>query len=175
MRQHLSHPSSKQQPHSTRTPRAGTRPALQAAKTTIRNVAEVSRSLKNAAAAIERLVHLAAGTTDLTIAHYLILVHLSQTTTCKQVDLKYDTGIAPAYMTRLLDELTERGLVRRHRSSSDRRQVLLALTTMGRDLATRFLTSLGEFFDQARLDAINSIGSSCEQFIATTVNDASLS
>ena len=48
--------------------------------------------------------------------------------TCKQIDLKSLPGIASSHLTGLLDELTDRGLVCRGRSSEDRRQVLLSLT-----------------------------------------------
>lgn len=47
--------------------------------------------------------------------------------------LHYDTGS----MTRMLDRLEEKGLIRRQRSRNDRRVVSLTLTSAGRDLFPR--------------------------------------
>jgi DNA-binding MarR family transcriptional regulator len=137
-----------------------------AAKETMYKVAEVSRTLRCATSVVEKLVHLASGANDrLTLSHWLVLVRLSGTATCKQLDLKSDTKIAPAYLTRLLDDLTREGLVRRHRSSSDRRQILLSLTERGRQAASELLASLNGMTQASQLDAIEHLVSSLEQFV----------
>jgi DNA-binding MarR family transcriptional regulator len=46
-------------------------------------------------------------------------------------------GIDSGFITRMLDRLERRGLVRRTRNSADRRVVSLTLTEAGRDVATR--------------------------------------
>lgn len=122
-------------------------------------MAEVSRILKNATSAIEKLAHIASGTNDLTLMHCLVLVHLSKTPTCKQGSLKSVAGITPAHMTKLVDELVNRGLVRRHRSSGDRRQIILALTAPGRETAQRLVVSLREHANDIQLGAIEELGS----------------
>jgi len=141
---------------------AGT--ALQDACKGILTMAKLGRDLRNATHALEKTVHAASGTGDLTLLHWAVLAHLACESSCKQADVKSTTGIAPGHLTRLLDELTDRKLVRRHRSPSDRRQIVLALTQAGRDSARRLLTSLGERIDQTRLDAMTGLGLSLEQF-----------
>ncbi|GLQ91068.1 hypothetical protein GCM10007901_00180 [Dyella acidisoli] len=134
-------------------------------------MAEVSRVLRSATSTIEKFVHLASGTNDLTLMHCLVLVHLSRKASCKQLDLKSATGIAPTHLTKLVDELTHRGFVRRHRSSWDRRQIILALTAPGRETALRLLTSLHELTHKTQLNAIEELGSSLKRFVSTTAND----
>jgi DNA-binding MarR family transcriptional regulator len=69
---------------------------------------------------------------DITAAQYVILVKLasgetdSASTLCKGVS--YDPGA----MTRMIDRLERKGLVRRVRSPDDRRKVLLELTDEGK-------------------------------------------
>ncbi|GLQ50631.1 MarR family winged helix-turn-helix transcriptional regulator [Dyella flava] len=142
---------------------AGT--ALQDACKGILTMARLGRELRNATNALEKTVHAASGTDDLTLLHWAVLAHLACESSSKQLDVKSTTGIAPAHLTRLLDELTDRRLVRRHRSPSDRRQIVLALTQAGRESARRLLTSLGERIDQTQLDAMNCLGLSLEQFV----------
>jgi DNA-binding MarR family transcriptional regulator len=143
--------------------------SVQTAAETVYKVAEVSRTLKCATNVVEKWVKLASGSDGhLTLLHWLVLVRLSGTTTCKQLDLKSDTKIAPAYLTRLLDDLTNEGLVRRHRSSSDRRQILLTLTERGRELARGLLASLSDVTQPIQLDAIEHLASSLQQFVSLT-------
>jgi DNA-binding MarR family transcriptional regulator len=131
---------------------------------TIYKMAEVSRVLKSATSTLEEVMHRAAGTNELTLMHGLVLVHLSRGTSCKQVDLKSATGIAPAYLTKLIDELVIRGLVHRNRSSWDRRQIILALTMSGRDTASHLLTSLNALTSETQRHAIEELGLSLEHF-----------
>ncbi|HTV83874.1 MAG TPA: MarR family winged helix-turn-helix transcriptional regulator [Dyella sp.] len=145
--------------------------ATQADTDALYKMAQVCRVLKSAASTMEKLAHAASGSDELTLMHCLVLVHLSHSASCKQGDLKGATGIAPTQLTKLLDELAHRGLVSRHRSSWDRRQVILALTEQGRDTALRLLASLHGFTDKTRLDAIESLGSSLQRFVASTADD----
>jgi DNA-binding MarR family transcriptional regulator len=166
MRNHSSHNQAGQTPHPTHAESdlAGT--PLQDAGKTIHAMATLSRELKHATATLEKIAHAASGTNDLTLLHWLVLVHLSSKSPCKQTDLKSTTYIAPAYLTRLLDELTDRGLVRRHRSSQDRRQILLALTPEGRESAHQLLISLGELVDGEQRGAISNLVTCLEQLTA---------
>ena len=127
---------------------------------TIYKLAAVRHTLRNVAAAMEDLVRRASGLTDLTLSHALVLVRLARMPTCKQADLKSLPGIGSPHLTRLLDELSDRGLVGRSRSSGDRRQVLLSLTDSGRDAALRLLRALNTLADDEWLNALDQLGAS---------------
>lgn len=161
--------------HKTRptlAPHQFTSVSAQAATQTIYKVVEVARTLKCVTHVMEKVVHLASGTSEhLTMLHWLVLVRLSSAPTCKQIELKSDTKIAAAYLTRLLDDLTREGLVRRHRSSSDRRQILLALTERGRSAAFDLLSSLNDVAQPSQLSAIEDLGSSLEQFVSLAAGE----
>jgi DNA-binding MarR family transcriptional regulator len=145
--------------------------ATQADADALYKMAQVSRVLRSATSSMERLAHLASGSDELTLMHCLVLVHLSRSASSKQTELKCATGIAPTQLTKLVDELAHRGFVSRHRSSWDRRQVILALTEPGREAALHLLASLHGFTDKTRIDAIESLGSSLERFVASTADD----
>jgi len=139
---------------------------------TLYRLAEVARSLRRATQVMEKWVHIAAGTHEhLTMSHWLVLVRLSSAPTCKQTEIKGDTKIAASHLTRLIDDLTREGLVRRHRSSSDRRQILLALTEQGRSFALGLLGSLNDVTQPSRLNAIEDLGTSLEQFVSLAAGD----
>ena len=65
----------------------------------------------------------------------LVSIYFSRGMTCAALarDLAHDKGA----MTRLVDGLEERGLLKRERNAEDRRIVDLALTASGRDAAER--------------------------------------
>jgi DNA-binding MarR family transcriptional regulator len=143
--------------------------AVQTAVETMRKVAAVSRSLKRVSSAIETVVQTAAGGRDLTLAHWLILVRLSRTRTCRQGDLNSDTGITAGYLTRLLDELEAKGMVHRRRSTEDRRQILLRLTDRGRNAALALLAAIDRY---QPLSALDKLQSSLERFLSILASEA---
>jgi DNA-binding MarR family transcriptional regulator len=172
MNKHATHNSCRQKPRAQLAPNQIPSANAQTATETIYKVAEVARTLKLATHAVEQWVHLVSGTNEhLTLLHWLVLARLSSTSTCKQMELKSDTKIAAAYLTRLLDDLTRQGLVRRHRSSSDRRQILLALTERGRNATLALLTSLNDVAQPSQLNAIEHLGASLEQFVSLAVGE----
>src|SRR5262252_7900329 len=71
--------------------------------------------------------------------HFLVLKHLGEGAARTAADLcrrnRYDTGA----MTRILDRLEEKGLVRRERGREDRRVVFLRLAPAGRALLPRLM------------------------------------
>ena len=71
--------------------------------------------------------------------HFLVLKHLGEGAARTAADLcrlnRYDTGA----MTRILDRLEEKGLVRRERGREDRRVVFLRLAPAGRALLPRLI------------------------------------
>lgn len=128
----------------------------QTAAETMHKVAAVSRSLRSTGSAIERMVQSASGGTDLTLAHWLILVHLSRARTCKQGEVNAQTGINTGYLTRLIDELEEKSMVRRRRSTEDRREILLSLTEQGRGAALALLAAIAQYELPGALDKLQS-------------------
>ena len=56
--------------------------------------------------------------------------------------LSETTGESRANMTRICDELCERGLIRRHAAQTDRRRVVVALTAAGERLLLKLLPGL---------------------------------
>ena len=73
--------------------------------------------------------------------HFVVLKHLGEGAARSAADLcrlnRYDTGA----MTRILDRLEEKGLVRRERGREDRRVILLRLAPAGRALLPRLLAA----------------------------------
>ena len=165
MSQHLAHHPNAQSVEETPGPHESDTAPVTATIDAIYKLAEAGRVLKNATASIEKLAHQATGKSELTLMHCLVLIHLSRSTACKQVDLKSATGIAPAYLTKLVDELHHGNLVCRQRSSCDRRQIILALTDQGRETAWRLMEALNDITDAARLSAIELVGASLEQWV----------
>lgn len=72
---------------------------------------------------------------DLTYVQWLPLYKLVMNEGNTVVSLSRDLGIDPGAMTRSLDRLQTKGLVRRERSTEDRRVVHLTLTEEGRKVA----------------------------------------
>ena len=82
---------------------------------------------------------------DVTYVQYLPLYKLMHCDACNTVaalarELEVDAGA----ITRSLDRLEAKGLVRRERSTEDRRVVLLALTDAGREVAAKVPGVLAE-------------------------------
>lgn len=79
----------------------------------------------------------------------LILIHLARTDTV--AGLARESQVNCASMTRMLDRLEAKELLRRRRSSSDRRVVHVELTTKGRKVVSailpQVLTTLDEHLD----------------------------
>ena len=69
---------------------------------------------------------------DLTLAQYYLLSPLVSERGVALSRLAESAGIAPPTATRVIDGLEKAGLVRRERSNTDRRTVLVSLTTAGR-------------------------------------------
>ena len=75
---------------------------------------------------------------DLTIPQFHTLLHLSHCgVECKMSDLARATHQSAASLTGVVDRLLEKQLVARVRPEGDRRQVMVVLTSSGRDLLGR--------------------------------------
>lgn len=73
-----------------------------------------------------------AGDSALSLSQYSLLLGLVGREQARVQDLAADAGIAASTATRILDVLERRDVVRRTRSSEDRRAVTVALTARGR-------------------------------------------
>lgn len=70
----------------------------------------------------------------LTLSQYGLLQALSGGRAARMRDLAEEAGIAPSTATRILDALERRAIIRRARSSEDRRGVTVSLTERGREV-----------------------------------------
>jgi len=70
-------------------------------------------------------------------SHAGILRIIARSPALNQQDLAKKLGVMPSRMVILIDELTERGLVERKRSTEDRRKSELALTKLGNQTLER--------------------------------------
>jgi len=80
-----------------------------------------------------RGVPIANGDRDLTLSQYALLAPLTERHAARVRELAADAGITAPTATRILDALERRGIVRRTRSSEDRRGVTVTLTQAGRE------------------------------------------
>jgi DNA-binding MarR family transcriptional regulator len=104
--------------------------------------AEQLEALANAVLAATRaMVGLAARTLadqeELTLLQYRALVVLEAKGTARVAALADALGVSPSTATRLCDRLVAKGLVRRHRSVDDRREVRLELARSGERLVAK--------------------------------------
>ncbi|PDW04658.1 MarR family winged helix-turn-helix transcriptional regulator [Candidatus Viridilinea mediisalina] len=71
----------------------------------------------------------------LTLPQFYTLLHLEQTgTACKMSDLAEATHQSAASLTGVVDRLRDKQLIERLRDERDRRQVMVVVTTQGREL-----------------------------------------
>jgi MarR family transcriptional regulator, organic hydroperoxide resistance regulator len=70
----------------------------------------------------------------LTLSQYGLLEGLANRRVARVQELATAAGISASTATRILDALERRGIVRRRRSSQDRRAVAVSLTDLGHDL-----------------------------------------
>lgn len=73
----------------------------------------------------------------LTLSQYALLQALDGSEADRVSELAQDAGIAPSTATRILDALERRAIVRRARSTEDRRGVTVTLTAAGREALGR--------------------------------------
>lgn len=71
---------------------------------------------------------------DVRVGHFAALVLIDENTGINQTDLGKAMGRDKSSLTPVLDDLTQRGLVVRQRSSRDRRRYGLSLSAQGREL-----------------------------------------
>jgi DNA-binding MarR family transcriptional regulator len=74
---------------------------------------------------------------DITLPQFRTLVVLASRGPQRSVDISNELGVAASTGQRMCDRLVRKGLVRRARSTSDRRVVELRLSATGRDLVEK--------------------------------------
>ena len=77
---------------------------------------------------------LGAAAEDITIAQYRALVVLASRGPQRLVDLAGALDVTPSTAGRMGDRLVRKGLVRRHRSRTDRRAIRVSITGAGREV-----------------------------------------
>lgn len=80
----------------------------------------------------------------------LATILLTDATTC--VALAREMGYDKGAMTRVVDQLEERGLVRRSRDETDRRHINLSLTEEGRTIALRCKQKVQDCWNRVLVD-----------------------
>jgi DNA-binding MarR family transcriptional regulator len=123
---------------------------------------QLGSSFKAAMAAVRRLRGRETHRPDeLSFAQYGLLFSLASENELSVRDLADAAALTPATATQMLDALAAAGLVRRTRSTADKRIVLTALTERGRALVRerrtrserRWRAALAEFSDEQLLSA----------------------
>jgi DNA-binding MarR family transcriptional regulator len=71
---------------------------------------------------------------DVTLPQYRALVVLASRGPQRPVDISTELGVNPSTGTRMCDRLARKKLIRRNRSTTNRREVRLSLTAAGRQL-----------------------------------------
>ncbi len=110
------------------------------AKSTTETLPNTREELMDALLAASRaMVALAARSlagldADVTLPQYRALVVLASRGPQRVVDISNELGVNPSTGTRMVERLVRKGLLRRYRTASDRREVRLTLTTAGREL-----------------------------------------
>jgi len=77
---------------------------------------------------------LGAAAEETTLAQYRALVVLTSRGSQRLVDLARALGVTPPTAGRMCDRLVRKGLIRRHRARSDRREVQVSITAAGRQV-----------------------------------------
>ena len=84
---------------------------------------------------------------DLTFTQWISLMGLSEGVAETSADLARHLNHDAGAVTRIVDQLEERGLIRRERSRQDRRVVKLTLTPQGRKVARMFVPPIVDFWN----------------------------
>lgn len=79
---------------------------------------------------------------DITAAQYVILLRLSEVDVGSASGLCKGVSYDPGAMTRMIDRLEKKGLVRRIRRADDRRKVDLELTAEGKTLRPKLIAAI---------------------------------
>lgn len=94
---------------------------------------------------------------EVTLTQSRTLIVLASRGPQRITDIAADLGVAPSTATRMCDRLARKGLIRRHRTTADRREVRMSLTRAGEELVHRLSQSrrdqLARYVDSIPPDA----------------------
>jgi DNA-binding MarR family transcriptional regulator len=85
---------------------------------------------------------------NVTASQGYILMAIPETDSINMNDLSAKMRVANSTMTRMVDQLVQKGMVNRSADDHDRRIVLIRLTTQGKDVRTRLQNTLQDFFSK---------------------------
>ncbi|HZF71575.1 MarR family transcriptional regulator [Sulfuricurvum sp.] len=91
---------------------------------------------------------------DLSYAHRVILIRLSEKDDCTQKELAQDTYFEQSNLTLMLDKLETKGLVKRVPKENDRRAYIIKITPEGQKLRD-VLIQMGETVMEKALSGVN--------------------
>jgi DNA-binding MarR family transcriptional regulator len=105
---------------------------------------------------------------DVTLPQYRALVVLASRGPQRPVDISTELGVNPSTGTRMCDRLARKQLIRRYRSTANRREVRLSLTPAGRQLVeevtlrrreelSRFVDAMPQSWHQPVTQALRSL------------------
>lgn len=89
---------------------------------------------------------------ELTFTQWISLMGLREGVAKTSADLARHLNHDAGATSRLVDQLVDRGLVRRERSTSDRRAVYLRLTPQGQSVARMHIPPIVDFWNRAMSD-----------------------
>lgn len=107
---------------------------------------------------------------ETTFAQYRALVVLASRGPQRMVDLAGALGVTPSTVGRMCDRLARKGLIRRHRARTDRREVLVSLTQGGRQVVDQATAKrralLTEILDQLPVVQQSEVAAALRAFTA---------
>ena len=89
---------------------------------------------------------------DFTFTQWIVLMSLRDGIASTAAEVARHIGHDPGATTRLIDELEERGLLERKRSSEDRRVVRLSITPAGKAIAKKLMPRIVDFWNSTLKD-----------------------
>lgn len=105
---------------------------------------------------------------EVTLPQSRALIVLASRGPQRVTDIAADLGVAPSTATRMCDRLVRKGLIRRYRSASNRREVRLSLTGNGqrlvRDLTKRRRAELAHYVGAIPAEAYGHVTSALQIF-----------
>lgn len=105
---------------------------------------------------------------EVTVPQSRALIVLASRGPQRVTDIAADLGVAPSTATRMCDRLVRKGLIRRYRSASNRREVRLSLTPSGqvlvRGLTQRRRAELARYVEAIPVKAYEHVTAALQTF-----------